>query len=142
ILSRSGEMFGGLNAEIPQVMNGLPRNALGTEYSGIVWLHHLFPTMTAYALSQAITRVVALFGMFLLIKKHFLSREKYGFITIGVALTFALTPFWPSGMLSTLGMPLALWALLNIRKGERSWRNWIILTLLPCYSSFVLGFFF
>lgn len=142
ILSRSGEMFGGLNAVIPQVMNGLPRNALGTEYSGIVWLHHLFPTMIAYALSQAMTRLIAFLGMFLLLRKHFLSKEKYGFITIGVALTFALTPFWPSGMLSTLGMPLALWALLNIRKGEKSWKNWAVLALLPFYSSFVLGFFF
>lgn len=135
-------MFGGLNAVIPQVINGLPRNSLGTEYSGIVWLHHLFPTMIAYALSQAITRIFAFIGMYLLIRKHLLVGEKYSAITIGVALAFALTPFWPSGMLSTLGMPLALWALLNIRKGERSWKNWAVLTLLPLYSSFVLGFFF
>ena len=30
-----------------------------------------------------------------------------GIIRVGTALTFALTPFWPSGMLSTLGMPLS-----------------------------------
>lgn len=142
ILSKSGEMFGALNAVIPQVINGLPRNSLGTEYSGIVWLHHLFPTMKAYAISQAITRIFAFIGMYLLIRKHFLTGEKYSAITIGVSLAFALTPFWPSGMLSTLGMPLALWAFLNIRKGERSWKHWAVLTLLPLYSSFVLGFFF
>ncbi|MDQ7864735.1 DUF6044 family protein [Peribacillus frigoritolerans] len=33
-----------------------------------------------------------------------------GWIRVGTSLAFALTPFWPSGMLSTLGMPLALWA--------------------------------
>lgn len=142
VLSRSGEMFGAIDAVIPQVINGLPRNALGTEWSGIVWLHHLFPTMIAYALSQTITRIVAFIGMYLLLKKHFLQEEKYHLIAIGVSLAFALTPFWPSGMLSTLGMPVALWAFLNIRKGEKGWKNWAVLTLLPFYASFVLGFFF
>lgn len=45
-------------------------------------------------------------------------------------------------MLSTLGMPLALWAFLNIRSGIYSWKEWVTLILLPFYSSFVLGFFF
>ena len=48
-----------------------------------------------------------------------------GFIRVGTALTFALTPFWPSGMLSTLGMPLALWAFMHIRKGRRSWKEYL-----------------
>jgi len=45
-------------------------------------------------------------------------------------------------MLSTLGMPLALWAFLHIRKGKGSWPHYLALTLLPFYSSIVLGFFF
>ena len=45
-------------------------------------------------------------------------------------------------MLSTLGMPLALWAFLNIREGKHTWKEWLTLLLLPFYSSFVLGFFF
>lgn len=142
VLSESGQMFGSLTSTLPQVINGLPRNALGTEYSGIVWLYHLFPTMIAYALSQAITRVVAFIGMYLLLKKHFIQQRELGYISVFVALAFSLTPFWPSGMLSTLGMPLALWAFLNIRSGERSWKNYAVLTLIPLYSSFVLGFFF
>lgn len=142
VLSESGQMFASLEGTIPQVINGLPRNALGTEYSGIVWLHHLFPSMFAYALSQAITRFIAFTGMYLLLKKHFIFEKNRTFLSVGVALAFALTPFWPSGMLSTLGMPLALWAFLNIRNGEKSWKNYAVLTLLPLYSSFVLGFFF
>ncbi|KMY59043.1 DUF6044 family protein [Geobacillus stearothermophilus] len=142
VLTRSGELFGPVDGIIPQIINGLPRNAFGTEFSGIVWLHALFPSIYAYGLSQAITRVFAFVGMYLLLKKHVLPAGRWGWIRIGVSLTFALTPFWPSGMLSTLGMPLALWAFLNIRGGERSWVNWAVLTLLSLYSSFVLGFFF
>jgi hypothetical protein len=142
VLKESGQIFGGVNSTIPQIINGLPRNALGTEFSGIVWLHAIFPTMIAYAISQSITRFFAFVGMYLLLKKHFLYEKKYAVITIGTALAFALTPFWPSGMLSTLGMPLALWAFLNIRNGEKGWKNYLVLALLPLYSSFVLGFFF
>ncbi|MFE8699424.1 DUF6044 family protein [Cytobacillus sp. FJAT-54145] len=142
VLSNSGEIFGSLDSTIPQVINGVPRNTYGTELSGIVWLYHLFPTMIAYALSQAITRFVAFLGMYVLLKKHFLQENKWALIRVGVSLTFALTPFWPSGMLSTLGMPLALWAFLNIRQGEKHWKNYLALTLLPLYSSLVLGFFF
>ncbi|TCL45807.1 hypothetical protein EDD69_11923 [Thermolongibacillus altinsuensis] len=142
VLIRSGELFGSVDAVVPQIINGLPRNAFGTEFSLIVWLHALFPSIYAYGLSQTITRVFAFIGMYLLLKKHFIQAPEWAWIRVGVALAFALTPFWPSGMLSTLGMPLALWAFLNIRDGERSWVNYLVLTLLPFYSSLVLGFFF
>ncbi|MFS0863619.1 DUF6044 family protein [Fredinandcohnia sp. 179-A 10B2 NHS] len=143
VLAESNQLMGPLDATIPQIINGqLQRGAFGTEFSGIVWLHTFFPTMIAYGLSQLITRLFAFLGMYLLLRKHFLKQSEWQFLTIGVSLAFALTPFWPSGMLSTLGMPLALWALLNIRAGEKSWVNWLTLTLLPLYSSIVLGFFF
>lgn len=142
VLARSGEMFGDVKAVIPQIINGVPRNTFGTEYSIIVWLYSLFPTMLAYGLSQALTRIVAFFGMYLLLKKHFLPGEKWAYIQFISALAFALTPFWPSGMLSTLGMPLALWAFLNIRNGEGTAKDYLVLTLLPLYASIVLGFFF
>jgi hypothetical protein len=142
VLAKSGQMFGDVDAVIPQIINGVPRNAFGTEYSIIVWLYALFPTMFAYGLSQALTRVVAFIGMYLLLKKHFLPGEGWGFLQVGVSLAFALTPFWPSGMLSTLGMPLALWAFLNIRNGEGTKKDYLVLTLIPFYASIVLGFFF
>ena len=143
VLAKSGAMFGAVNGAIPQIINGqLSRNAFGTEYSVIVWLYALFPTMTAYALSQALTRIVAFFGMYLLLKKHLLPGERWLPLQIGASLAFALTPFWPSGMLSTLGMPLVLWAFLNIRNGTGTWKDYLVLTTIPFYASIVLGFFF
>ncbi|MDR7079078.1 hypothetical protein J2Y03_004135 [Neobacillus niacini] len=142
VLARSGQMFGDVNAVIPQIINGVPRNTFGTEYSIIVWLYALFPTMIAYGFSQALTRVVAFLGMYLLLKKHFLHGENWTFLQISASLAFALTPFWPSGMLSTLGMPLALWAFLNIRNGVGTKKDYLVLTLIPFYASVVLGFFF
>ncbi|PLS17579.1 hypothetical protein CVD28_11320 [Bacillus sp. M6-12] len=142
VLAKSGQLAGGLEAAIPQIINGLPRNAFGSELTGIVWLYALFSPMIAYSLSQAISRVVAFIGMYLLLKDHFIQKKEMTAIRVWPALAFALTPFWPSGMLSTLGMPLALWAFLHIRQGNYSWKTYLALTLLPFYSSIVLGFFF
>jgi hypothetical protein len=142
VLAESGQISGSLQSRIPQIINGLPRNALGTEYSLIVWLYVWFPTIIAYGISQAITRFFAFLGMYLVLKDHFIKGKDQSLIRIGTALAFALTPFWPSGMLSTLGMPLALWALLHIRNGRGNWLHYVALSLLPFYSSIVLGFFF
>ncbi|WP_309118342.1 DUF6044 family protein [Paenibacillus sp.] len=142
VLIRSGQWFGAHDAVIPQIMNGLPRNAFGTEFSLLVALHAVFPSMLAYAISQTIVRVFAFLGMYLLLRDFALRRDDAGWIRIGVSLAFALTPFWPSGMLSTLGQPLALWALLHIRAGGGRARHWWTIVALPLYSSFVLGFFF
>ena len=142
VLKENQMLFGPINETIPQIINGLPRNSIGTEFSGIEWLHYILPSMTAYSISQAITRFFAFIGMYLLLKKHFIWKEEHGFIRVFVALAFALTPFWPSGMLATLGHPLALYAFLNIRNRDSRWTDWLILILLPFYSSFVLGFFF
>ncbi len=38
-------------------------------------------------------------------------------------------------------MPLVLWAFLNIRNGEGSLKDYLVLTLLPLYAS-IVGFFF
>ncbi|MDP4163670.1 MAG: DUF6044 family protein [Bacillota bacterium] len=142
VLKDTGQLFAPLDSTLPQIINGLPRNAFGTEFSGIQWLHEIFPSMLAYSISQAIVRIFAFLGMYLLLKRHFIKVEDAYPIRVWVALAFALTPFWPSGMLSTLGMPLALWAFLTIREGKGTWKEWLTLLLLPFYSSFVLGFFF
>lgn len=143
VLNDSGQLFGSINAHIPQIINGhLSRNAFYSQFYGIVELFRFFPAEIAYGLNQAICRFIAFLGMYLLLKKYVIKEENQGIIRVGAALTFALTPFWANGMLSTLGMPLALWAFLNIQKGERTWVSLITITLLPFYSTFMLGFFF
>ncbi|MED1203808.1 DUF6044 family protein [Heyndrickxia acidicola] len=143
VLNESGQLFGSLNAHIPQIINGeMRRDAFYSQFYGVVVLFSIFPPIIAYGLTQLITRLGAFLGMYLLLKHHFMKEKDYALIQAGTALTFALTPFWPSGMLSILGMPLALWAFLNIRNGSRSWKNFAVLTILPFLSSFILGFCF
>ncbi|MDR4949323.1 DUF6044 family protein [Neobacillus cucumis] len=143
VLMDSGQLFGPINGHIPQIINGhLSRDAYYSEYYGMVELFRFFPPVIAYGLNQAITRFIAFLGMYLLLRRYVIKEQNHGFIRVVAAMTFALTPFWANGMLSTLGMPLALWAFLNIRKHEKTWISIVILTLLPFYSTFMLGFFF
>jgi hypothetical protein len=143
VLIGSGQIFGSIHENIPQIINGnLSRNAFYSEYYGIVELFRVFPAEIAYGINQNISRLGAFLGMYLLLKKYVIKDKKQGIIRVGTALTFALTPFWANGMLSTLGMPLALWAFLNIRNREQTWVSILTITLLPFYSTFMLGFFF
>src|SRR5699024_9847615 len=108
LLSESGMIFSLPDSTLPQVINGLPRSALASGLDAAVWLYVLFEPFTAYTISQTIMRFVAFFGMFILLKKHVLRDQDEPLITVGVALCFAMLPYWPSGALSIAGLPLAL----------------------------------
>ncbi|OUM90996.1 DUF6044 family protein [Caldibacillus debilis] len=143
VLKESGQLFAPGDAPIGQIINGeLKRNAFYTEFYAMIALFMVFPPVIAYGLSQLITRLLAFIGMYLLLKDFIVKDERAWFIQIGTALPFSLIPYWPSGMLSILGMPLALWAFLHIRAGKAKWFHYLILTGLPFLSSFVLGFFY
>src|SRR5690625_2790448 len=103
-----------------------------------------FEPMTAYAIVQTIMRFAAFFGMYLLLRRHFIRDEKYHFIVVGASLAFAMLPFWPSGMLSIAGLPLALHIFLTIKKygKDTPWYYWLTLLLIPFLSNFILTFVF
>ncbi|MFD1037578.1 DUF6044 family protein [Virgibacillus byunsanensis] len=144
LLIDSGQPFSLTDTTLPNVINGLPRSSLASGLDVMVWLYVLFEPMTAYTIGQTIMRFVAFFGMYVLLKNHIFYREKNDFITSGVALGFALLPFWPSGLLSIAGLPLALHIFLTIyRNGKHTPKYyWIILLLFPFFSSFILTFVF
>lgn len=141
-LAGSGQLFGPMDAIISQVMNGIPRNSFGSEFNVIQWLYLFFEPYTAYIINLTLMHFVAFIGMYLLLSRRILPDDKSKVITVGVSLAFALLPFWPSGGLSVAGMPLLLYAFLNIRDGHRSLVDWAIIGLMPLYSSFAhTGFF-
>ena len=142
ILAESGQIFGSFDATIPNIMNGLSRNCLGSEFNVILWLYYLLEPFTAYIVNITVMHFIAFIGMYLLLKSHFLRDEKHELIIVGAALAFALLPFWPSGGLSIAGQPLALYAFLNIRDNLSTKKDWLILLIIPFYSSFAMSFVF
>lgn len=142
VLAESGQVFGGLHSSIPNIMNGLPRNTFGSELNLQVFLFWAFPPFPAYVINLVLLHLLAFLGMYLLLRTHVMKEEKYRALSVGVALAFALLPFWPYGGLSVAGQPLALYAFLNIRGRIDRKSDWLILLLVPFYSSLIYSFAF
>lgn len=142
ILANSGKIFAPNSATIPNLMNGVPRVSLGSEFKLWLWLFVWFPPFVAYTINAFLLRFVAFIGMYLLLSKHILKSKQDQFIKAGAALCFALIPYWLPGCLSVAGLPLAAYIFLNFRKREARVKDWVLLILLPFASSFILTFFF
>ncbi len=142
VLAHSENVTGPVASTIPQIMDGLPRDCLGPELNFELLLYRLFSPITAYIINILIIHTVAFFGLYLLLSRHIVKEEENDFIVCGVALCFALLPYWPPGELSIAGMPLALYAFLNIRNRNSSYKDLIIICLLPLYSNFEWAFCF
>jgi len=91
VLAKSGQLFG--NGPIMQVMDGLPRSSLPSEFNFVTISFYLLPAYAAYVLNIGIMHLAAFIGMYFLLKKHFLKEERHQLIAIGVSLCFALLPF-------------------------------------------------
>lgn len=144
LLAESGHIFALKDVMLPNIINGLPRSALPSGLDAVVWLYVIFPPMIAYGIGQTIMRLVAFFGMKILLEKHIFRTRNVPVITAGASLGFAILPFWPSGMLSIAGLPLALHLFLVIRKQKKATPVyvWLLLLLIPFFSSFILTFIF
>ncbi|MGX8177164.1 DUF6044 family protein [Exiguobacterium artemiae] len=138
----SNSVYAGLQDTVPNLVGGVvSRNAFVSEWTGIIWLYQWFDPFAAYVISQTLTRIFAFIGLYLLLRHHLTLQLPRAVIML-VAVLFAWTPVWPSGMLSTLGMPLLLWVYLNLWHKQRVAWSLVTLVVVPFYSSFVLGIVF
>ena len=142
VLVESGMIFAAPTETVPVIMDGLPRTYYGSEFYVLVWLVLWFGPLGAYLANLVFMRIVGFFGMYLLLKKHFLNGDEYDILTLGVAVCFAILPFWPPGGLSIPSLPFALYAFLNIRSGASTKTDWLILVLIPFYASVVFSYSF
>ena len=143
VLIESGALFASNATIIEQPLGGIPRGVMASEFNAFVWLYMLFGAEGAYIVNRILMTIVGFFGMYLLLRRHIIKEVGDEIVRLGVSLCFALLPFYPFGGLSVAGMPLALYAMLEIRNQNHSRWNWMIVILYPFYSSLILsGFFF
>jgi len=144
VLAKSGMIFAPNEAIVPGIMNGLPRISFGSEFYAYLWLFFLTDPYTACLINITLAYLVGFAGMYLLLKKHFLTEPNQKLIALSAAICFAVLQFRPTGGLglSIATLPLALYAFQNIRKGNSSKKDWAILLLIPFYASLVYTYFF
>ena len=121
------------------------RSSIQSETDLNFWNVYFFGSLYGYIIQRSLMVIAAFSGMYLLLNK-FINPRKYEIdyiINIGVAVGYATLPFWPFGLFSVAGLPFLTLAFLNLYKGENKIQSYLILILMPFYSSLIaLGFFF
>lgn len=136
-----GGIFLPPGATVHQMMNGIPHSSVyGTYDISLVWFQ-LFGMFWGYVFNKYLMALIGFLGMYFLLRKHFLPKDTSLYIPIVVSIFFGLLPFW-SYMATVSGVPVALLAFLNIRKGNIHFGNWLLLLVYGFYSSAVLTGFF
>ncbi len=141
LVLENGGIFSSPDTHIPQILGGVPRSSVfGTYDISLLWFQ-VFGMYWGYVANKVIMGGVAFWGMFGLLY-HFVSPKGISkYIIVGVALIYSCLPFW-SFTLSVAGMPAVMWAFLNLRKPNYSKFNWVVIGIIPWYSSLVLSGFF
>jgi len=122
-------------AQVPELMGGLPRASYptGANLSTLAFL--LFPPFVAYVVLELLARVAAFVGMFLLLRDHVAAGGSALPRTL-VAMGFAFLPFYSLYGLSIAGQPLVAWALLELWRGRSRAAAFVLLALFPFASIF------
>ncbi len=133
VLARSGQIFEAYG-QVEQIMNGIPRVCLPPTWHVITLLFLVFKPFTAYLINYLLVHIIAFFGMYLLLSRHFQIPLP---LAKAVALCFAMLPFYTIYGLSIAGQPLLAFALLNLSTKPRKFRDYLIIFSFPFYSSLV-----
>ncbi len=78
-------------------MGGIPRNCFGSDSNVALWLFCIFLPYVTYVVNIALICIIGFIGMYLLVKNHFITDKKNDWIAVGVAICFAILPFYPPG---------------------------------------------
>lgn len=137
-LVKSGKAFE-LSATIDNIMNGLPHSAFVSPFYAVIWLLLIFKPFIAFVINDLIVHLVAFTGMFLLLRTHLLKNKEDMPIIFGSSLCFAFIPVMPLFGLSAAGLPLLLYAFLNLLNKRNKRLSYVIISFFPFYSSLVLS---
>jgi hypothetical protein len=129
----------GTDVLVPQLMNGLPRNALRPGLSATVLVFSLLrgQPLAAYLLHQGLVRLGGLLAMYWLLRRYGLARPQQRGLAAAVALAWATLPLYSIYGLTVMGQPALLRAALDLRQGRGRWLAWLVCTAFPLWSIFV-----
>jgi hypothetical protein len=129
----------GTDVVLPQVMNGIPRNALRPGLSITVLVFSIFQNnpLVAYLVHQVLVRALGLLAMYWLLRRYGLARPEQRGLAAAVALAWGTLPLYSIYGLTVLGQPALLRAALDLRQGHRRWLAWAVCAAFPLWSIFV-----
>lgn len=137
MVSDAGGIFASPNLIVNQIMDGIHRAGVYGLYDVALVLFDILGPFGGYVACKFLMALMGFFGTYLLVKKYVLFTDSPVYIAVGVGLMFGLLPFW-SFTATVAGSPLAVYALLNLRRKENRISNWLILLLYAFFSSLIL----
>jgi hypothetical protein len=137
IFLENGGVWAPLDTQIEQLLNGVPISAINERYDFSLLGFILGGNYWGLVINKILLCTFGFIGMYLLLRKYFLPITE-PFIIISTSLCFSLLPFW-SFSLTVAGIPLTLFAFLNIRNDENSWSNWLLMCFFAFCSSLILS---
>lgn len=118
----------------PEFLNGVGKTALTPPAPLAVLLFVLFPPFVAYSILQFGGQAIAYIGMFLLANR--ITNQKY--ISLMVAVLYALLPFLPLYGLAHYGIPLLILCFWNLYERKYLKFSYVYIAIYAGMSSLIL----
>lgn len=128
-------LFASSDTIVEEWLSGAPIATIQAPCYVLIFFFKFLPFYSALLLSSIFGNVFAYIGMFLLCDKLLLGKQRY--ISFVTAMLFCILPYYPSYGLSSVGIPLVVWACLHLcekkQEGEQksAWKE--ELRYLPYY---------
>lgn len=135
VLADQGLVFSPQTSPVAPMMGGVARSSFGSEFNPFQLLMMALPASVAILVNEIVFRFTAFIGMLLLLRDSVLAEhpDKKA-IAICVSIMFCTLPFWPGGGVSVAGVPLAMWAFFEARRGSLTWIHVLAIAYFAVYS--------
>ena len=139
-------LFAANDAIVQEWLSGVPLPSIQPPSYLLIFFFKYLSFYHAVVLSSVFGTVCAYLGMYLLCSHLLEGKERY--LSFMAAFLFCILPYYPSYGLSSVGIPLVVWACLKLCEGKRKWPYYAVLIFYALSSSliwagyFVVGFIF
>lgn len=130
--------------EVPQVMNGLKRNAINASVGNVeTYLFYFFTPFYAYIFNFILVNILGFAGVYLLSSRYILKgiKDQNKILSALMAFAYVLLPAYTIYGLTIIALPLLTYCILNVLYGENRIGSWLFIVIYPFWSSLVLGGF-
>ena len=141
LVTDQGQYFMPMDWIVKEIMNGLPRSSFISDLNILYFLFYHFDPFTAYLLNLVFIHYIAYFGMYKLLKNNLFENDT-SVLPMLISLCFGLLPFYGIIGLTIAGQPLLTNSFVKLYRGNSSKLDLIFLTIMPFYSSLILGLIF
>lgn len=124
------------DSTIPEFMNGVGKNALTAPAPFLILFYKIFPPFVAFLVSQYFVMLLGFAGMYLLLARW----QVRPLFSCLCGVLFAYLPLLPVYGLSMYGIPLVIWAFLNLKEDGKP-VYYALIALFGLASSLVLSGF-